>query len=212
MKWTQPTTQFQCPVALAHVVYAPLRTTQVIIVCHRLAAKVLANFISRWRAENSNKALKKPLIMPKVIAVIIYSTEIEIQTLFDSYVLIICNAKQTLFSSEPRQFHAHKLWTCHCHHQPNNQPTKRPIRFITNWNYKKNSSCIKKTPAATKTYQECCFFTSWQIVKNLTKKNCNKIYTASTRARNKYPNRPTEHASKHSLSHSHSQTDGLADQ
>lgn len=162
MKWTQPTTQFQCPVALAHVVYAPLRTTQVIIICHRLAAKVLANFISRWRAENSNKALKKPLIMPKVIAVIIYSTEIEIQTLFDSYVLIICNAKQTLFSSEPRQFHAHKLWTCHCHQQkiknPTQQPTKRPIRFITNWNYKKKLIVYKKkTPAATKTYQECCF-------------------------------------------------------
>lgn len=132
MKWTQPTTQFQCPVALAHVVYAPLRTTQVIIVCHRLAAKVLANFISRWRAENSNKALKKPLIMPKVIAVISYSTEIEIQTLFDSYVLIICNAKQTLFSSEPRQFHAHKLWTCHCHQQKIKNTTEQPTNQTTN--------------------------------------------------------------------------------
>lgn len=70
--------------------------------------------------------------MPKVIAVIIYSTEIEIQTLFDSYVLIICNAKQTLFSSEPRQFHAHKLWTCHCHQQKIKNPTEQPTNQTTN--------------------------------------------------------------------------------
>lgn len=47
-----------------------------------------------------------------MIAVIIYRTETEIQTLFDSYVLIICNGKH--FATEQKHTHTLK----HTSHTP----------------------------------------------------------------------------------------------